>query len=83
MAGLIKADDPARLVVFGGPSARPVMFARLPFLAAADDIDVLVISEGEETFLELVTLEHCTPSALRAALSSATARPRGATARRS
>jgi predicted nucleotidyltransferase len=82
VAGLIKADDPARLVVFGGPSARPVMFARLPFLAA-DDIDVLVISEGEETFLELVTLEHCTPSALRAALSSATARPRGATARRS
>ncbi|ACS40198.1 MULTISPECIES: B12-binding domain-containing radical SAM protein [Methylorubrum] len=64
VAALIKQDDPARLVVFGGPSARPVMFARPPFAKAADDIDVLVINEGEETFLEIVSLEQRTPAAL-------------------
>ena len=66
VAALIKQDDPARLVVFGGPSARPVMFARPPFSSAADDIDVLVINEGEETFLEIVSLEQRTPAALGA-----------------
>jgi radical SAM superfamily enzyme YgiQ (UPF0313 family) len=47
-------DDPTRLIVFGGPSARPSMLDQLPFRKTRDAVDVLVVNEGELTFLELV-----------------------------
>ncbi|GEO98833.1 B12-binding domain-containing radical SAM protein [Methylobacterium haplocladii] len=64
VADLIKQDDPRRLIVFGGPSARPVMFAHPPFFGFRDVIDVLVINEGEETFRDIVALDARTPDAL-------------------
>lgn len=54
VARRLKEDDPSRLVVFGGPSARPAMLRLAPFRDAAAFIDVLVLNDGEETFLEIV-----------------------------
>jgi radical SAM superfamily enzyme YgiQ (UPF0313 family) len=54
----LKTADPARLIVFGGPSARPVMLDQPPHRARASAVDVLVINEGEETFREIVALGH-------------------------
>lgn len=54
IARLVKQDDPRRLVVFGGPSARPSMLAQPPFRPARAWIDVLAINDGEQTFVELV-----------------------------
>lgn len=54
LARLVKDDDPSRLVVFGGPSARPSMLAQRPFRAAAAWIDVLAINDGEHSFLDIV-----------------------------
>ena len=54
VAALVKADDPRRLVVFGGPSARPVMLDHPPHEVIAAAVDVLVINEGEDAFRELV-----------------------------
>jgi radical SAM superfamily enzyme YgiQ (UPF0313 family) len=56
VAKRLKADDPGRLVVFGGPSARPVMLEHAPHHILADAVDLLVINEGEETFREVVAL---------------------------
>lgn len=56
VARAIKQDDPARLIVFGGPSARPSMMQLEPFRPARHWIDVLVINEGEQTFAEIVAL---------------------------
>jgi radical SAM superfamily enzyme YgiQ (UPF0313 family) len=56
LMALVKADDPSRLIVFGGPSARPVMLAHDPHRKKADTVDVLVVSEGEDAFRELVAL---------------------------
>lgn len=50
----LKAEDPSRLAVFGGPSARPVMLDMPPHNAGAGAVDVLVINEGEETFRAIV-----------------------------
>jgi radical SAM superfamily enzyme YgiQ (UPF0313 family) len=47
-------DDPTRLIVLGGPSARPAMLDQTPFLQTRDAVDVLVINEGELTLLEIV-----------------------------
>jgi radical SAM superfamily enzyme YgiQ (UPF0313 family) len=65
VASLVKQDDPSRLIVFGGPSARPAMFALAPFKAYERDIDLLVINEGEETFVEIVALKDRSATALR------------------
>ncbi len=54
VARLVKLDDPSRLVVFGGPSARPSMMGQPPFVAARAWVDVLVINDGEQTLVELV-----------------------------
>ena len=54
VARLLKDDDPSRLVVFGGPSARASMLAQPPFRSAAAWIDVLVINDGEHSFVEIV-----------------------------
>ena len=55
LARCVKEDDPARLVVFGGPSARPSMMAQVPFRAAQTFVDVLVINDGEHAFVEIVS----------------------------
>ena len=60
----IKEDDSSRLVVFGGPSARPSMLSLPPWKQAAADIDVLVINEGEITFHEIVKMKDRSRKAL-------------------
>jgi radical SAM superfamily enzyme YgiQ (UPF0313 family) len=62
--GAVKADDPSRLIVFGGPSARPVMLDLEPHRAKSRAVDVLVVNEGEDTFRELVALTDRSPAAL-------------------
>lgn len=64
VAALVKADDPRRLVVFGGPSARPVMLDLPPHDVVAIAVDVLVINEGEDAFRELVGLADRSAAAL-------------------
>jgi radical SAM superfamily enzyme YgiQ (UPF0313 family) len=54
VAQRVKEDDPGRLIVFGGPSARPSMMSQAPFRAAHAWVDALVISDGEQTFVEIV-----------------------------
>ncbi len=53
-ARLLARDDPTRLIVLGGPSARPNMLALAPFRDAAEHVDVLVEGEGEAIFTALV-----------------------------
>ena len=64
LARIVKDDDPRRLVVFGGPSARPSMLRQPPFQSASAWIDVLVINDGEQTFLEIVTAPDRSAQAL-------------------
>jgi len=66
VAAALKRDDPGRLVVFGGPSARPSMFALAPFRDAARSIDALVINEGEHSFVEIVARGDRSAAALAA-----------------
>lgn len=47
-------DDPSRLIVLGGPSARPNMLGHAPFSALDAVCDVLVEGEGEAPFPALV-----------------------------
>ena len=54
VARLLKEDDPSRLIVFGGPSARASMLSLEPFRAAHQWIDVLAINDGEQTMIDLV-----------------------------
>jgi radical SAM superfamily enzyme YgiQ (UPF0313 family) len=64
VAKLVKEDDPSRLIVFGGPSARASMLSLQPFRAARGWIDVLAINDGEQTFTDIVALEERSPAAL-------------------
>ena len=61
---ILKADDPARLVVFGGPSARPVMLDHPPHQEKSGAVDVLVISEGEDAFRDVVACTDRSPAGL-------------------
>src|SRR5947209_6834387 len=61
---IVKADDPARLVVFGGPSARPVMLDHPPHREKSGVVDVLVISEGEDAFRDVVACTDRSPAGL-------------------
>ncbi|MCP4788368.1 MAG: radical SAM protein [Fuerstiella sp.] len=54
-------DDPARMLLFGGPSAQPSMLDQAPFHTTRAAIDALIVGEGELTFLELVTRQHRQP----------------------
>ena len=65
VAALLKADDPQRLIVLGGPSARPVMVDMPPHDDDAAAADVLVINEGEDTFREILALSARGPAELR------------------
>ena len=56
VAEKMKQDDPGRLIVFGGPSARPSMLSLEAHKKSAQWIDVLVINEGEVTFNNIVAM---------------------------
>ena len=64
VAARLKADDPARVVVLGGPSARPSMLGLPPFRSAWQRIDALAVGEGEETFVDVVALADRSPEGL-------------------
>ncbi|HWA12336.1 MAG TPA: cobalamin-dependent protein [Burkholderiales bacterium] len=64
VARLLKQQDPRRLMVFGGPSARPSMLGLAPFRSASRWIDALVINEGELAFREIVLLPDRAPASL-------------------
>lgn len=64
VARIVKEDDPARLIVFGGPSARPSMLNQPPFRPASAWIDAMVINDGELTFTEIVAAADRSPQAL-------------------
>jgi radical SAM superfamily enzyme YgiQ (UPF0313 family) len=64
LAAAVKSDDPGRLIVFGGPSARPVMLEHEPHRQKSSDVDLLVINEGEDTFREVVELADRSSTAL-------------------
>ena len=60
----LKTEDPRRLSVFGGPSARQNMLAHAPF-ARMIQPDVLAIGEGEVTMAEIVALVRRDTTTLR------------------
>lgn len=64
VARRIKAADPRRCIVFGGPSARPSMLSLEPFVEARRWIDALVINEGEDTFVAIVAKRDRSPASL-------------------
>lgn len=55
VATLVRQRKPDCLIVFGGPSARPSMFELRRYRECSSLVDVLVINEGEETFVEIVS----------------------------
>lgn len=57
-------DDPTRLLVLGGPSARPNMLALAPFARLARQVDVLVQGEGEAAFADLIATRDRSPAGL-------------------
>jgi len=64
VAEQLKAADAGRLIVFGGPSARPSMLGLTPYRGAKRWIDALVINDGEHTFREIVALPERGATAL-------------------
>ena len=64
LASALKSDDPGRLIVFGGPSARPVMLDHQPHREMSATVDLLVINEGEDTFRDVIELTDRSPAAL-------------------
>lgn len=60
----VKQRRPDTVVVFGGPSARPSMFARAPFFDRRFDVDALVLGEGEEVFVQIAGLKDRSRAAL-------------------
>jgi hypothetical protein len=64
LMAIVKSDDPSRLIVFGGPSARPVMLEHEPHRQKSMAVDLLVVSEGEDTFREVLELSDRSPETL-------------------
>lgn len=58
VAKKLHRQDPTRILVFGGPSARPAMFNQLPFHHLRELVDILVTGEGEHAFLEIVASQQ-------------------------
>lgn len=56
-AALLGAGPDAPLILLGGPSARPVSFAREPFRSMASHIDALVLGDGEEIIVDVLGLD--------------------------
>jgi radical SAM superfamily enzyme YgiQ (UPF0313 family) len=65
VAKALKKQDPRRLIVFGGPSARPSMFKLEPYRDYQSVIDVLVINEGERSFSEIISATDRRASSLQ------------------
>lgn len=63
-AAILKADDRSPVVLFGGPSARPVSFARAPLAELLRCVDALVLGDGEETILDVLSLAAVDRAAL-------------------
>jgi len=63
---LVGDDDPSRLIVLGGPSARPNMLDLAPFRTTTQRVDVLVEGEGEGVFAAIVAARDRTTAALSA-----------------
>ena len=57
-------DDPRRLLVLGGPSARQNMLALAPFARLSAHVDVLVQGEGEATFAAVIAARDRSPEGL-------------------
>jgi len=66
VARQLKYEDPGRLIVFGGPSARPSMMSLAPFSQARAWVDVLAINDGERTFIDIVAAADRSARALMA-----------------
>jgi radical SAM superfamily enzyme YgiQ (UPF0313 family) len=64
VARILKEEDPRRLMVFGGPSARPSMMGQPPYRQADRWVDALVINEGEHAFREIIALTDRSPQSL-------------------
>lgn len=60
----VHRSDPARVIVLGGPSARPVMLDQPPFQDLRPLVAALVTGEGERTFLEIVATADRSPESL-------------------
>ncbi len=56
VAARLKQRRPDVTVIFGGPSARPAMFALAPFRDRRFAVDALVLGEGEEILPRIVAL---------------------------
>jgi len=80
VARQVKEEDPRRLIVFGGPSARPSMLAQAPFRPACAWIDVLVINDGEQTCVEIVAAKDRSSQGLMTVKGLALRAPGGAQA---
>lgn len=64
VARALKRSRPDRLIVFGGPSARPDLFRLAPYRQGPEFIDALVLGEGEEVFRKIVALTDRTRAGL-------------------
>jgi radical SAM superfamily enzyme YgiQ (UPF0313 family) len=65
VARRLKRNCGDRVIVFGGPSARPSMLSVEPFRDAASCVDAVVIGEGEGAFVDIVRATDRSPAALR------------------
>jgi radical SAM superfamily enzyme YgiQ (UPF0313 family) len=63
---LVADDDPSRLIVLGGPSARPNMLDLAPFRTTTQRVDLLVEGEGEAVFAAIIAARDRSPAALSA-----------------
>ncbi len=66
VAARLKQRRPDVTVIFGGPSARPAMFALPPYRDRRHACDALVLGEGEEIFPRMVALATRDRAALAA-----------------
>ncbi len=54
VATRLKRSRPEKMIVFGGPSARPAMMSLAPFAERAANVDALVMHDGEAPFRDLL-----------------------------
>lgn len=64
IARRLKASRPEVAVVFGGPSARSAMFDLQPYRDLRWNVDAMVTGEGEEAFLQILSLPSLDPDSL-------------------
>jgi len=77
VARLLKERRRDCTIVFGGPSARPAMFALEPFRDSLQFVDAIVIREGEEAFREIVALPRRDAAVLAEVRGIAVPTPQG------